>query len=75
MSCMSMGLKILTSRSCELANISELDLDLAERDPDFILVAKKFLKSLTRVKYIFPLPQGICKDGEDVSCSFNLQWL
>ena len=73
MSCMRMGLKILTFRSCELADISELGLDLAERDPNFILIIKKFLKNLTQVKDIIPLPQGICKDGEDVSCSFNLQ--
>ena len=66
MSYISMGLKILNFRSCELADISGLDLDLAKRDPDFILVAKKFLKNLTLVKDILPLPQGICKDVEDV---------
>ena len=66
MSCMSMGLKILTFVNCELADVSELDLDLVKRDPDFIVVAKKFLQNQTRVKDILHLPQGIFMDNQDV---------
>ena len=51
MSCMSIGLRILTSRSCELADISVLDLDLNLRDPDFVQVAKKFLKKSKTGQY------------------------
>ena len=57
---------MLTSRSCDIADISELDLDVAQRDPEFIQLAKKFLKNLKLNKTILPLPQGICKDGEDI---------
>ena len=66
MSYMSIGLEILTGRSCELADISELDLDLALREPGFVEVAKKFVKKLKLVKTILPLPQGKCGDGEDI---------
>ena len=66
MGCMSLGLKILTSRICELADVSELDLDLAERDTDFMVIANKFLQNLTRFKDILPQPQGLCMDGQDV---------
>ena len=34
--------KALASRSCELASVDELELDLSSRDPDFINWAKKF---------------------------------
>ena len=64
-----MGLKILTSRACELADISELDLNLSGKDQDFVDIAKKFLLNLMRVKDIIPLPQclrtgiGFTSDG------------
>ena len=45
-SCISTELKILTSWSCELASISELDLDLDLKDPDFVQVARKILRNL-----------------------------
>lgn len=41
MGAMSKGLKILKSCACELADISELDPNLSERDPDFTAMAKK----------------------------------
>ena len=36
-----MGLKTLTSRACELADVSKLDLNLSERDLDCTAIAKK----------------------------------
>ena len=45
MACISTGLKILTSRSCELASITELDLDLDQKDADFSKVTKNFLET------------------------------
>ena len=66
MEAMSMGLKILTGHTCELADVSELDLNLSDRDPDFTAIARKFLLNLTRVNEIIPLPQGLCMDGQDV---------
>ena len=49
MEAMSMGLKILTGHTCELADVSELDLNLSDRDPDFTAIARKFLLNLTHV--------------------------
>ena len=66
MSCISTGLKVITSRSCELASISELDLDLDLKDPDFVQVARKFLKNLKLVETDLPLPQGICREAEEI---------
>ena len=41
MASLSMGLKILTSHACELSDVSELDLSLAERDPDYVAIVNK----------------------------------
>ena len=66
MSCITTGLKILTSRSCELASITEMDIDLKEKDADFVKVVKNFLKNLKLVHTILPLPQWICGRGEEI---------
>ena len=66
MEAMSMGLKILTGHTCELADVSELDLNLSYRDPDFTAIIRKFLLNLTHVNDIIHLPQGLCMDGQDV---------
>ena len=46
--------KALASRSCELASTSELELDLSERDPQFIQFARKFIINLKKVNNIIP---------------------
>ena len=61
-----MGLKILKSRECELADVSELHLNLSERYPDLTAIARKFLLNLTHVNEIMPLQQGFCMDGQYV---------
>ena len=35
--------KTLASRSCELASTNELEIDLSERDPEFINFARLFI--------------------------------
>ena len=66
MSCITTGLKILTSRSCELASITEMDIDLEEKDADFVKVVGNFLKNLKLVHTILPLHQWICGRGEEI---------
>ena len=66
MSCITTGLKILTSRSCELASITEMDVDLREKDADFVKVVRNFLKNLKLVHSILPLPQWICCSKEEI---------
>ena len=66
MACISTGLKILTSRSCELASITKLDLDLVQRNPDFVKVTKNFLKNLQLVHTILPLPQWTCAETDEI---------
>ena len=46
--------KGLASRSCELASTDELELDLIERDPEFVNFARKFIVNLKRVNNIVP---------------------
>ena len=45
--------------------MSELDLKLSDRDPEFTAIARKFLLNLTRVNEIIPLPQGLSMDVQD----------
>ena len=66
MSCITTGLKILTSRSCELASITEMDLELDQKDADFVKVTKNFLKNLQLVHTILPLPQWTCGEVEKI---------
>ena len=66
MSCITTGLKILTCHSCELASINEMDLDLKEKDADFVRVTKNFLQNLQLVHTILPLPQWTCGEGEEI---------
>ena len=58
MSCITTGLKILTSRSCELVSITEMDVDLKEKDADFVKVVRNFLKNLKLVHSILPYLNG-----------------
>ena len=62
-----MGLKILTSRACELTTINELDEDLGEKDKNFIETAKSFLMNLAKTKEIEPLPKTLCSEAEEVT--------
>ena len=43
-------MKALASRSCELATVDEMELDLSQRDPEFVTLAKKFLLNLRNIK-------------------------
>ena len=46
--------KVLSSRACELASVDELNLDLIERDSDFVALCKEFISNLRRVEDIIP---------------------
>jgi hypothetical protein len=46
--------KVLSSRACELASVDELNLDLIERDPDFVALCKEFISNLRKVEDIIP---------------------
>ena len=48
------AIKILASRSCELAGINELDVDLEDRDAQFVKFAREFIVNLRKVKQIKP---------------------
>ena len=48
------SIKIITSRSCELASIKELDLDLSTRDPEFVMTVKRFAIKLKKITEIRP---------------------
>ena len=52
--------------SCELASITELELDLDQKDADFLEVTKKFLRNLRLVDNILPLPQWTCGETEEI---------
>ena len=53
-----LSLKVLSSRSCELASVDELELDLTERDPDFTKYARQFILNLQRIKEIVPFKRA-----------------
>ena len=44
----------LSSRACEIAGVHELELDLEERDPDFVQWSRVFIKNLKQIKEILP---------------------
>ena len=48
------SIKALASRSCELASVKEMEMDLSSRDPDFIAWARKFIINLRSVDKIIP---------------------
>ena len=48
------AIKILASRSCELAGIHELEVNLEDRDGPFVAFAKEFIINLRKVKQIRP---------------------
>ena len=48
------AIKILASRSCELAGINESEVDLKDRDEEFVTFAKEFIVNLRKVKQIRP---------------------
>ena len=51
------AIKSLASRSCELAGVHELEVDLKDRDEEFVKFAKEFIVNLTNVKQIRPFPR------------------
>ena len=48
------AIKILASRSCELAGVHELEVDLEDRDNEFVKFAREFIVNLKNVKHIKP---------------------
>ena len=52
------SLKVLSSRSCELASVDELEMDLSETDPDFVKYAKQFILNLKRIDEITPFKRA-----------------
>jgi hypothetical protein len=49
--------KVLSSRACELASVNELNEDLAERDPEFVIFCRQFILNLRNVDKILPFPR------------------
>ena len=56
-------IKILASRSCELAGVQELDEDLSIRDKSFVEFARTFIINLKKVKEIRPFKRCWVKKG------------
>ena len=46
--------KVLTSRACEIATVDELNLDLQERDSEFVALCKEFISNLRKIEEIIP---------------------
>ena len=46
--------KVLSSRACELASVNELNVDLFDRDPDFVNFCRQFIMSLRKSKTFCP---------------------
>ena len=61
------GLKILTSRACEITTIRELDEDLGEKDKTSTETARRFLMNLTKIKEIDALPKTLCSEAEEIA--------
>ena len=57
------GIKILASRSCELAGIHELEEDLSSRDESFVEFARGFIINLKKVKEIRPFARCWVRKG------------
>ena len=47
-------IKALSSRACKIAGVNELEVDLEDRDPDFVQWARVFIKNLKQIKEIQP---------------------
>ena len=63
---------MLSSRSCELATVDELEEDLEERDPEFVRFSRQFIQNLQKVDRIVPflrawVPEFRCLVGFLVS--------
>ena len=51
------GLKILVSRSTEMATNQQLDKPLLDLEPEFVDTCAKFLQNLPKLKVITPFPK------------------
>ena len=60
------GLKILLSRSCELANTMEIDKPLVEIDKEFVKTATKFLIGAKDVRKIIPFDKALCPQQHEL---------
>ena len=49
--------KVLSSRVCELASVNELNVDLYDRDPEFVNFCRQFILNLRNVEEILPFPR------------------
>ena len=52
-----MSTKALSSRSCELAGLDELEEDLEDRDPEFVRYARKYIINLKKTDTIVLFPR------------------
>ena len=58
--------KVLSSRAFELASVNELNVDLYDRDPDFVNFCRQFIMSLRKVEDILPFPRCWTPSGYEL---------
>jgi hypothetical protein len=61
-----MSTKALSSRSCELASLDELEVDLEDRDPEFVKYARKYIINLKKIDTIVPFPRCWVPNGHEL---------
>ena len=57
------SIKALASRSCELASLKEMELDLSTRDEEFVKIARTFILNLRKVREIEPFRRAWIPKG------------
>merc|ERR1711954_118712 len=57
------SVKAFASRSCELATVNEMEMDLNERDSEFVKTAKTFILNLRKVGEIKPFQRAWVPPG------------
>ena len=60
------GIKILVSRSTEIATNQQLDKPLVDLDPEFVDTSAKFLQNLPKMKTIKPFPKELVPEGNKI---------
>ena len=61
-----MSTKALSSRSCELASLDELEVDLEDRDPEFVKYARRYIINLKKIDTIVPIPRCWVPTGHEL---------
>ena len=57
------SIKALASRSCELASLKEMELDLSTRDENFVKTARTFILNLRKIRDIEPFRRAWVPKG------------